>query len=80
MRRDKAGGKVAKTQRLKTLKRHNAPKISHRGISLEIDTAFANRRSTPSAPSPQMANVRYWHLADIGADAFPLANSTDTER
>ncbi|MGB8048378.1 MAG: GAF domain-containing protein, partial [Pseudolabrys sp.] len=34
MRRDKAGGKVAKTQRLKTLKRHNAPKISHRGISL----------------------------------------------
>ena len=35
MRRpDKAGGKVAKTQRLKTLKRHNAPKIPHRGISL----------------------------------------------
>ena len=35
MRRpDKAGGKVAKTKRLKTLKRHNAPKIPHRGISL----------------------------------------------
>ena len=35
MRRpDKAGGKAAKTQRLKTLKRHNAPKIPHRGISL----------------------------------------------
>ena len=32
--RDKTGVKVAKTQRLKTLKRHNAPKIPHRGISL----------------------------------------------
>jgi GAF domain-containing protein len=33
-RRDKAGGKAAKTQRPKTLKRRNAPKILQRGISL----------------------------------------------
>jgi two-component system, NtrC family, sensor kinase len=33
-RRDKAGGKTAKTQRPKTLKRRNAPKILQRGISL----------------------------------------------
>ena len=33
-RRDKAGGKAAKTQRPKTLKRRNAPKIPQRGISL----------------------------------------------
>jgi two-component system, NtrC family, sensor kinase len=33
-RRDKAGGKAAKTQHPKTLKRRNAPKILQRGISL----------------------------------------------
>ena len=33
-RRNKTGGKAAKTQRRKTLKRRNAPKILQRGISL----------------------------------------------
>ena len=33
-RRDKTGGKAAKTQRLKTLKRRNSPKNMQRGISL----------------------------------------------
>jgi GAF domain-containing protein len=33
-RRDKAGGKAAKTQRPKTLKRRNTPKLLRRGISL----------------------------------------------
>ena len=33
-RRDKVGGKAAKTQRSKTLKHRNAPKIQRRGISL----------------------------------------------
>jgi hypothetical protein len=33
-RRDKAGGKGAKRQRPKTLKRRNAPKMLQRGISL----------------------------------------------
>src|SRR5262245_13880473 len=33
-RRDKAGGKAAKTQRPKTLKRRNAPKILRRDVSL----------------------------------------------
>ena len=35
-RRDKTGGKAAKVQRPKTLKRRNAPKILQRGISLAI--------------------------------------------
>ena len=36
-RRDKAGGKAAKTQRPKTLKRRNTPKILQRGISLATE-------------------------------------------
>ena len=64
--RDKAGGKAAKTQRPKTLKRRNAPKVGHKPSAADANEKIAlleqrvNEALEQQTATSEVLNVRFW--------------------